>query len=143
AAVRIRELFEQGASQSLCKTADDLALYQHRVDRLADIESDEIALDVYCTSFGIELELHDVCPVGINHVIRFELGLGSDGFRPGGGEIGEFHGGAWPPRAHDFISNDVEQVRGRLHHFGRSAQHGITQLDRRHARSLAAHDCHA
>src|SRR5262249_26970214 len=115
AAVRIRELFEQGASQSLCKTADDLALYQHRVDRLADIEGNEVALDVHCTSFGIELELHNMCSVRVNHVARFELGFGGHGVRPGGGELGKFH--RWPggARADDFIVDDVKQVRGRLH----------------------------
>jgi hypothetical protein len=39
----IAEFLEQGATDALRDAAGDLALNQHRVDRLADVIGDEIA----------------------------------------------------------------------------------------------------
>ena len=45
AALVIQELFQQRAADTLRTAANDLALDQHRIDRLADVVGDQIALD--------------------------------------------------------------------------------------------------
>ncbi len=91
------------------EAAGDLALDQFRVDRLADVIGDDIALDLDRAGVGIDADGGDVDAVGIDHVGGFERILGA---QPG--EIAERHRRA-AADAHDLAVDDIQHFRCRLH----------------------------
>src|SRR5437667_9036406 len=69
AALVIDELLEQRAAEPLNRAAGELALDQHRVDRLADVVGDEIALDLHAAGVAVDPHYRDVNAIRIGHVI--------------------------------------------------------------------------
>ncbi len=68
AALGIGEFFEQRSADSLGEAADDLPFDQHWIDSFSDIECNNIALESSGAGITINLELHDMRPIGVDHV---------------------------------------------------------------------------
>ena len=68
AAAVVEKFLQQRAADALRDAAGDLALDQHRIDRLADVVGDEITLDRDGAGLAVDAHHRDMNAVRIGHV---------------------------------------------------------------------------
>ena len=72
----VEKFFEQCAADALSDAAGDLAVDQHRIDRLADVVGDEKSLDSGRSGVAVDTHDGDVNAVGIVHMLLLEQTFG-------------------------------------------------------------------
>ena len=76
AAIVVEKLFQQRATQALGHATRQLSLHQHRIDRLADVEGNQVAQHFHRTGFPIHLHHGGVHAVRVVHMVGVEPALG-------------------------------------------------------------------